>query len=380
MDFTYTDDQKMLKEAARRFLAGACPNVEWYLEMEKDEKGFTPELWKGMAELGWMGILFPEEYGGIGGGVLDMVTLMEEMGYAALPGPYFSTVILGGCTILAAGSEAQKQEFLPKIAEGALRVTLALSEPATTQFNPSLITVKAKAEGDGWVIDGTKLFVPDANVSDWVVVAARTAGKDTDRDGISLFLVETGAPGVGIALLKTVAGDKQCEVVFNNVKVSKGALLGEAGKGLAAVEKTLQIAAVAKCAEMLGGSNKVMELSVAYAKERVQFGKPIGSFQAVQHLCANMKMVTEQSIYITYKAAWMIDQGMPEARKFAAVAKTWVSEAYKKVALIGHQIFGGTGYIVEHAMPIYSRRAKAGEYAFGSPNYQREIVARELGL
>ena len=380
MDFTYTDDQKMLKEAARRFLAGACPNVEWYLEMEKDEKGFTPELWKGMAELGWMGILFPEEYGGIGGGVLDMVTLMEEMGYAALPGPYFSTVILGGCTILAAGSEAQKQEFLPKIAEGALRVTLALSEPATTQFNPSLITVKAKAEGDGWVIDGTKLFVPDANVSDWMVVAARTAGKDTDRDGISLFLVETGAPGVGIALLKTVAGDKQCEVVFNNVKVSKGALLGEAGKGLAAVEKTLQIAAVAKCAEMLGGSNKVMELSVAYAKERVQFGKPIGSFQAVQHLCANMKMVTEQSIYITYKAAWMIDQGMPEARKFAAVAKTWVSEAYKKVALIGHQIFGGTGYIVEHAMPIYSRRAKAGEYAFGSPNYQREIVAQELGL
>ncbi|MCU0530597.1 MAG: acyl-CoA/acyl-ACP dehydrogenase [Syntrophales bacterium] len=380
MDFTYTDDQKMLKEAARRFLAGACPNVEWYLEMEKDEKGFTPELWKGMAELGWMGILFPEEYGGIGGGVLDMVTLMEEMGYAALPGPYFSTVILGGCTILAAGSEAQKQEFLPKIAEGALRMTLALSEPATTQFNPSLITVKAKAEGDGWVIDGTKLFVPDANVSDWVVVAARTAGKDTDRDGISLFLVETGAPGVGIALLKTVAGDKQCEVVFNNVKVPKGALLGEAGKGLAAVEKTLQIAAVAKCAEMLGGSNKVMELSVAYAKERVQFGKPIGSFQAVQHLCANMKMVTEQSIYITYKAAWMIDQGMPEARKFAAVAKTWVSEAYKKVALIGHQIFGGTGYIVEHAMPIYSRRAKAGEYAFGSPNYQREIVAQELGL
>ena len=380
MDFTYTDDQKMLKEAARRFLAGACPNVEWYLEMEKEDKGYTPALWNGMAELGWMGILFPEEYGGIGGSMLDMVTLMEEMGYAALPGPYFSTVILGGCTILAAGSEAQKQEFLPKIAEGALRVTLALSEPATTQFNPSLITVKAKAEGDGWVIDGTKLFVPDANVSDWMVVAARTAGKDTDRDGISMFLVETGAPGVGIALLKTVAGDKQCEVVFNNVKVSKGALLGEAGKGLAAVEKTLQIAAVAKCAEMLGGSNKVMELSVAYAKERVQFGKPIGTFQAVQHLCANMKMATEQSIYITYKAAWMIDQGMPEARKFAAVAKTWVSEAYKKVALIGHQIFGGTGYIVEHAMPIYSRRAKAGEYAFGSPNYQREIVARELGL
>ena len=182
-----------------------------------------------------------------------------------------------------------------------------------------------------------------------------------------------------MTLLKTVAGDKQCEVVFKNVKVPKANLLGEPGKGFAAVEKTLQIAAVAKCAEMLGGSNKVMELAVAYAKVRVQFGKPIGTFQAVQHLCANMKMATEQSIYITYKAAWMIDQGMPEARKFAAVAKTWVSEASKKVALIGHQIFGGTGYIVEHAMPIYSRRAKAGEYAFGSPNYQREIVAQGAG-
>ena len=141
-----------------------------------------------------MGILFPEEYGGIGGSMLDMVTLMEEMGYAALPGPYFSTVILGGCTILAAGSEAQKQEFLPKIAEGKLLMTLALTEPATTQYNPSLIAVKAEAKDNDYVIDGTKLFVPDANVSDWMVVAARTAGKDADRDGISLFLVDSRSP------------------------------------------------------------------------------------------------------------------------------------------------------------------------------------------
>ncbi len=380
MDFTYTDDQKMLKEAARRYLAGACPNVEWYLEMEKSEKGFTPELWNGMAELGWMGILFPEEYGGIGGSILDLVTLAEEMGYAALPGPWFSTVILAGTAILAAGSDAQKKELLPKITEGKLIATLALSEPATTQFNPALITLKAKAQGDGYVLDGIKLFVPDANVSDVMVVAARTAGADADADGITLFLVDPKSAGVSMTPLKTVAGDKQCEVIFKNVKVPKAAVLGEPGKAFPVIEKTLQIAAVAKCAEMLGGCNKVMELAVAYAKERVQFGKAIGTFQAVQHLCANMKMATEQSIYITYKAAWMLDRTMPEAAKFAAVAKTWVSEAYKKVALIGHQIFGGTGYIVEHAMPIYSRRAKAGEYAFGNPNYQREIVARELGL
>ena len=380
MDFTYTEEQTMLKRAARRFLAGACPNVEWYLEMDGDDRGFTPALWNGMAELGWMGILIPEEYGGIGGSTLDMVTLMEEMGYAALPGPFLATVILGGCTVLTAGSEAQKQEFLPKIAEGKLLMTLALTEPQTTQYNPSLIAAKAVPEGDNYVIDGIKLFVLYANVCDWIIVVTRTAGKDADCDGISLFLVDSRSPGIEMTPLKTVAGDKQCEVVFRNVKVPGTNLLGELGKGFADVDKTLQIAAAAKCAEMLGGSNKVMEMAVEYAKVRVQFGKAIGTFQAVQHLCANMKMATEQSIYITYKAAWMIDKGMPEARKFAAVAKTWVSEAYKKVSLIGHQVFGGTGYMVEHAMPIYSRRAKAGEYAFGSPNYQREIVARELGL
>ena len=339
MDFTYTEEQKMLKSAAHRFLAGACPNVEWYLEMDKDEKGFTPALWNGMAELGWMGILFPEEYGGIGGNMLDMVTLMEEMGYAALPGPYFSTVILGGCTILAAGSEEQKLEFLPKIAEGKLFMTLALTEPATTQYNPSLIAVKAKAKDNDYVIDGTKLFVPDANVSDWMVVAtappARTQTATASR--CSSWIPD---PWHRHDAPQTVAGDKQCEVVFK--KVSASHLLGEPGNGLAGVRRPC-IAAVAKCAEILGRLNKVMELAVAYAKVREQFGKAIGTFQAVQHLCANMKMATEQSIYITYKAAWMIDQGMPEARKFAAVAKTWVSKAYKKVALIGHQIFGGTG-------------------------------------
>jgi alkylation response protein AidB-like acyl-CoA dehydrogenase len=380
VDFTYTDDQKMLKDAARKFLAKACPNVEWHLQMEKDDKGYSSELWSGMAELGWMGLPFPEKYGGIGGNLVDLVVLIEEMGYAALPGPYFSTVILGGLALLDAGHEDQKKEFLPKIAEGKLVTTLALAEPATKQFNPALISLRAEAAGADYELDGVKIFVPDANVSDWMIVAARTQGTDADQVGITLFLVESKSPGIRMTPLKSVAGDRQAEVVFEKVKVPKANILGGLNKGWPYLEKVLKKAAVAKCAEMLGGSNKVMEMAVAYAKERVQFGKPIGMFQAVQHLCANMKMSVEQSIYITYKAAWMIDKNMPEAKKFAAIAKTWVSEASKRVALIGHQIFGGTGYIVEHAMPIYSRRAKAGEYAFGNPNYQREILAQELSL
>jgi len=380
MDFTYTEEQRMMKDAARGFLEKACPNVEWYLEMDKDEKGYTDELWQGMAELGWMGIAFPEEYGGIGGDFLDLITLIEEMGYKAVPGPFFSTVVLGGFAILEAGTEAQKQEFLAKIAGGELVMTMALTEPATTKFNPFLIETKAKADGDDYVVNGTKLFVADANVSDYMVVAARTAGDSTDKDGITLLLVDSKSAGIDMTLLKTVAGDKQCEVVFKDVRVPQANILGEVGNGAPIIEKTLQKASVGKAAEMLGGCQRVMEIAVAYTKERVQFGKPIGVFQAIQHHCANMKMGTEQSIYITYKAAWMIANDMSEAGKFAAVAKSWVSDTYKKIALIGHQIFGGTGYIVEHEMPIYSRRAKAGEYAYGNPTFQRDQVARELGL
>ncbi len=380
MDFTYTEEQRMMKDAAHGFLVKACPNVEWYLEMDKDEKGYTDELWQGMAELGWMGIAFPEEYGGIGGDFLDLTVLLEEMGYKAVPGPFFSTVILGGFTILEAGSEDQKQEFLSKIAAGEMIMTMALTEPGTTRFNPFLIQTEAKENGDGYIINGTKLFVSDANVSDYMIVAARTAGDKMSRDGITLFIVDSKSPGIEMSLLKTVAGDKQCEVVFQDVNIPKAHILGKINEGAAVIEKTLQKAAVGKSAEMLGGCHRVMELSVAYAKERVQFGKPIGVFQAVQHHCANMKIATEQSIFITYKAAWTIANDMEEAAKFAAVAKTWVSDAYKKIALIGHQIFGGTGYIVEHEMPIYSRRAKAGEYAFGNPNYQRDLIATRIGL
>ncbi|MCD6486218.1 MAG: acyl-CoA/acyl-ACP dehydrogenase [Syntrophobacterales bacterium] len=370
----------MMKDAAHGFLKKVCPNVEWYLEMDKDEKGYTDELWQGMAELGWMGIAFPEKYGGIGGDFLDLVVLLEEMGYKAVPGPFFSTVILGGYTILEAGSEDQKQELLPKIATGELIMTMALTEPGTTRFDPFLVETEAKENGDEYILNGTKLFVSDANVSDYMIVAARTAGNKLSRDGITLFITDSKSAGIKMSLLKTVAGDKQCEVVFNDVKIPKANVIGMVNEGASAIEKTLQKAAVGKSAEMLGGCHRVMEISVAYAKLRVQFGKPIGMFQAVQHHCANMKMATEQSNFITYKAAWMIANDLEEAPKFAAIAKAWVSDAYKKVASIGHQILGGTGYIIEHEMPIYSRRAKAGEYAFGNPNYQRDLIATQIGL
>jgi len=378
MDFHFSEEQKMLRESARDFLQTECPKT-FVREMEKDPKGYAPGLWRKMADLGWMGIVFPEAYGGIGGDFLDLLVLLEEMGRACLPGPFFSTVVLGGVPILEAGSASQKEEFLSRIASGRMIMTLAHTEPVTTQFDPHLIGVKARAEENRYSINGTKLFVPDAHVADYMICVVRTDGKNDSRKGITLFLVDAQSPGIKREVLKTVARDKQCEVTFQKVKVPPGSILGRLHEGAPILEKVLQKAAVAKCAEMIGGAQFVLDMCVSYAKEREQFGKLIGTFQAVQHHCANMVLNIEGGRYITYKAAWMLSKGIP-CTKFVAVAKAWVSDAYKRVAGLGHQIMAGTGYMEEHDMPLYSRRAKAAELAFGDASYWKGWVAKEIGL
>ena len=378
MDYSFSEEQKMLRESARDFLGTECPKA-FVREMEKDKKGYSPALWRKMADLGWLGIFFPEPYGGTGGDFLDLLVLLEEMGRACLPGPFFSTVVLGGLTILAAGNEPQKEKILPKIARGEMILTLALTEPATTQYDPTLIMVEAQAEKDHYVINGIKLFVPDAHVADAMICAARTAGEPKSKEGITLFLVEAKSPGIKWELLKTVARDKQCEVAFQKVRVSPENILGRLDEGGAQIEIILQKAAVAKCAEMIGGAQFVLDMCVGYAKEREQFGRPIGTFQSVQHHCANMLINIEGGRYLTYKTGWMLSKGITGMMQVAA-AKAWVSEAFKRVASLGHQIMAGTGYMEEHDMPLYSRRAKAAEFAFGDANYYKKIVAKEIGL
>lgn len=378
MDFTFSKDQKLLRQSIRDFLTKECESA-LVREMEEDEKGYTPELWRGMADLGWMGLIFPEKYGGTEGDFLDLVVMMEEMGRACLPGPFLSTVVLGGLTILEAGNKSQLSEFLTKIAGGDMIFTLALNEPGATRYDPPLITVKATAERESYIIDGIKLFVPDANVADYMICVARTEGEPDSREGISLFLVDARSPGIKCTLLKTVARDKQCEVILDRVKVPGRYILGELNKGWTCIEKMLQKAAVAKCAEMVGGAQKVLELTTSYAKKREQFGQVIGSFQAVQHHCANMLIDVDGGKWITYKAAWMLSEGIPCNREVAA-AKAWVSEAFKRVVSLGHEVLGGVGYMAEHDMPLYSRRAKAAEFAFGDANFHRKVVAQEIGL
>jgi alkylation response protein AidB-like acyl-CoA dehydrogenase len=375
MDFEFNEVQEMLRKDARRFLTEKCPKA-YVRKMEEDEKGFTTDLWKEMAGLGWMGLVFPEKYGGLGMTFLELAVLLEEMGRACLPGPYFSTVFLGGLPILEAGTEEQRQEFLPKIAHGELIMTTALTEPSGV-YDPAGIEAKATAQGDKYVIDGTKLFVTDAHVADYMIVAARTArGKSR---GISLFLVDAKSPGIKWTLLKTIASDRQCEVVFNNVAVPKKNLLGKLNQGWALVERMLLLAAAGKCAEMVGGAQQVLEMTVEYAKQRVQFGRPIGSFQAVQHHCANMATDVEGSRFITYQAAWMLSENMACAKE-VSMAKAWVSDAYRRVVSLGHQVHGGIGFTKDHDMQLYFRRAKAAEVLFGDGDYHREKVAQALAL
>ena len=377
MDLGLTEEQEMLKTSARDFLQKECPK-QLVKQLDESDEGYSPELWRKMADLGWIGLVFPEEYGGSGGSFLDLVVLFEEMGYNILPGPFFSTVVLGALPILAAGNEEQKKEFLPKIASGKMILTLALTEPSA-RYDAASVKTTAVAQNGEYVVNGTKLFVPDANVADYILCVARTKEGVGPEDGITVFLVDAKSPGVKCTLLKTLARDKQCEIIFDNVRVLKENILGKLDGGWPIVENALQKATVAKCAEMVGGAQAVLEMAVSYAKERVQFNRPIGSFQAIQHYCANMVTDVDGSRFVTYKAAWKVNEGLPAAMD-VAIAKAWTSEAYGRVTLLGHQIFGAIGFTMDHDMHLYYRRAKASEMMFGDGNFQRAIVAHELGL
>jgi len=320
--------------------------------------------------MGWMGLVIPEQYGGAGATFLDLTVLLEEMGRACLPGPFFSTIVLGGMSILEAGNDLQKREFLPRIAAGKLILTLALAEPHTG-YSAESIHTEAIDEGNSFIISGTKFFVPDAHVADNIICVAKSSGQ------ITLFLVDAKNSSISKTLLKTIAGDKQCEAVFNKLRTPKASILGKEGQGNSYLRQILLRAAVAKSAEMVGASQRVLEMTVDYVKQRVQFGQPVGAFQAVQHHCANMMTYVDTSKYLTYKAAWMLSEGL-FCTKEVAMAKAWTSDAYRKVTLLGHQCIGGVGYMEDHDLPLYSKRAKADEIAFGDADFHRDIIAQEL--
>jgi len=377
VDFDYNDEQKMFKQGARDFFEKEVPK-SLVKKMADDENGNPPDLWKKMAQLGWLGLIYPEQYGGSGGNIIDLIALEEEMGRACLPGAFFSTVLLGGLFILNAGSEEQKKDLLTRTSKGEVIITLAQTE-LDASYAAAAIETAAVSDKEDYIISGTKLFIPDAHIADYIICIARTKKGTKPEDGITAFLVDRKSAGISCTLLKSIAGDKLCEVVFNKVRVPRKNIIGKLDQAWSPLAQTLQQTTVAKCAEMVGGAQKALEMAADHAKKRVQFDRPIGTFQAIQHLIANAMMDVDASRFLTYEAAWKYSEGMPCAREIA-MAKGWTSEAYQRVTATGEQVLGGIGYTTDGDMQLYYKRAKAAELTLGDGKSQREALAKALGM
>jgi alkylation response protein AidB-like acyl-CoA dehydrogenase len=379
MNFGFNEEQELLRSTARKFFDNECAS-ETVRKLMEGPEGMTPELWKKLAEQGWLGLIVPDEHGGMGLGIVDLVVLMEEMGRAVVPGPFFSTVLLGGLAILEAGTDAQKKAWLPRLASGEARAALAWMEPSA-DLGARGITLQAAAKGGGHTLNGTKLFVQDAHTADVIVVAARTATGKTSEEGISLFLVPKGSAGLTVTLLPTMDQTRKlCEVAFKDVAVGPEALMGQAGSGWAPLARVIDKATVGLCAEMCGGAQKVLDMTVEYAKIRQAFGRPIGSYQGVKHKAADMLVDVENSKSITYYAAWAMDEGVAEGPLAVSMAKAYVSDAYRRVAGAGIQLHGGIGFTWEHDLHLYFKRAKGSEFTFGDATWHRERVAQLVNL
>jgi alkylation response protein AidB-like acyl-CoA dehydrogenase len=377
MDFDLSEDQKIMKKSVHDFLTKEFPKDVVRTIIESDE-GYSTELWQKMADLGWLGLIFPEKYGGSEGSFLDLIILLEELGHNICPSPFFPTIVLCGLPILIAGNQEQKKEFLPKIVSGKMILTLALTETSVS-YDVTSLKVKARLSNGEYVIKGTKLFVPYANVADYLLCVCRTKKLVNSEEGITILIVNAKDSAIKYIPLNTLVHDKQYEVLFDNVQVSEKNILGEIDHGYPIVKYILEKAALARCAEMIGGAQAVMDMALQYAKKRIQFGHPIGSFQAIRHYFVNMWTDIHGSRMLVYKAAWKVSKGIPADMEVAA-AKARVGESYRRVTILGHQIFGGIGFTMEHDMHLYHRRSIAGDLEFGNGDLHREVVARELGL
>jgi alkylation response protein AidB-like acyl-CoA dehydrogenase len=370
VQFGLTETQQTLKNTVRKFLAAECPITEVRKLMESGTT-LDPALWRKIAEQGWTGMILPEEYGGFGMGMVEMAAAFEEMGRALLPGPFFSTVLMAGPLLEhAPNGRSAKQKYLPAISSGDAKGAVALLEDSAS-WSPDSVRMNATSSAGTYVLDGRKLFVWDAAVADFLICVARLNGE------LALFLIPAKANGLRITALPAMDSTRELyEVAFEGVSVARENLLAEGKPARAALDYVLNVATVGLVAEMTGGMQRLLEMTVEYAKTRKQFGRPIGQFQAVQHLCADMLVYTESSRSAAYFAAWAIQEGVPEAQLAVSVAKAYASDAYREVGNRAIQVHGGMGFTWENDAHLFYRRAKASELAFGDAIYHRERIAR----
>jgi alkylation response protein AidB-like acyl-CoA dehydrogenase len=374
MDVLLTEEEEMLKRSAREFLEAECP-PSLVRDMEKDNLGYPPALWQKMAELGWLGLALPERYDGQGLPLAYLGIVLEELGRAIVPVPFHSTMV-PALTIVRDGTEAQRQEFLPRVSRGDLIMTWALTEQ-DPRYTPEAVRMEASADGDDYVLSGTKMFVDNFNVAQKCLVACRTSPPSAGNEGISLFLVDTRSPGISHIPLITLAKDKQSQVVFDRVRVPKANLVGGVNLGWPIAEAMLEWATALLCAQMVGATRKDAEMAIEYAKYRVAFGRPIGAFQSIQHLCADMIVWVDGCQLLTYEALWRMDQGLPASIEVSQ-AKAFCNEKCEAVVRTSQIIHGGIGFMLEFDLHLWFRRVSAWTMRLGTTFEHRARVARAL--
>ena len=375
MNFTFSEEQEIIRDSARGFLSEHSGSEQLRAAMES-ELGYDPSVWQKITqEMGWAAISLPEDYGGLGLGHVELAILQEEMGRRLLCSPFFSTICLGANTILTAGTDSQKADYLPKIAEGALTAALANTE-ASGRLDASGIEATWARQGNGYVLKGVKRHILHGASADLLIVAAREAGS-TGEKGIGLFLVPKDTAGLDAVRLPTMDQTRPLsEITLNDVVLPGDAALGDPGAAWAPLQKTLQRASIALAAEQVGGAMECLDQTVAYAKERVQFGRPIGSFQAVKHKCADMMVEAEAAKSAAYYAACVADEDSNELSEAASMAKSFCSEAFFHCAGDMIQLHGGIGFTWELDAHLYFKHARSTETFLGTPSYHREIVAQ----
>lgn len=383
MEFSFTEEQKMIRDTAQAFLAEVSSSNAIRSAMDT-EQGFDPQIWQRICEeMYWQAIHIPEEYGGMGLGYVDLVVMLEQMGRYLLCSPFFSTVCLASNALIVAGTDEQKQQYLTQICEGSLTATLAYTSK-NGQWDATAVQGIVTAQGDDYVLNGTYRYVLDGHTAQLLIVAARSEGSEGEQ-GISLFAIDSDTPGVKRTWLPTMDQTrKQAEIVFDNVRVSSSQLMGEENNAWPQLNKVLQLAAIAIAAEQVGGSQQVLDLTVEYTKERVQFGRPIAGFQAVKHQAADMMLRTEVARSAVYYAACVAEEALSgglladELGEAASVAKSYCSEGYFKNAGDALQLHGGVGFTWEYDVHLYFKRAKSSELFLGDAAYHREHVAALL--
>ena len=374
MDVLLSEEEQMVKNLAREYLEAEC-STELAREMELDDLGYPPALWKQMADLGWFGMAIPEAYGGQGLPLTYLGIVLEEVGRAIAPVPFHSTMV-AALTIAQDGTDEQKQQILPKVASGDSILTWAFTEQSP-KYLPDTIHTEATKDGDNYVISGTKMFVDNFNVAEKCLVVCRTAPESSANEGISVFLVDTANEGITQSPLVTIAKDKQSKVVFDQVRVPASNMIGIQDQGWPIVNDMLDRGTALLCAQMVGAARKDAELAIEYAKGRVAFGRPIGSFQSIQHMCADMTIWVDGGQMLTFEALWRMDQGLPASIEVSQ-AKSFCNEKCEAAVRSSQVIHGGIGFMMEFDLHLWFRRVSAWTMRMGTSFEHRARIAEML--